>query len=169
MLKGIGAVLIVCACSACGFSMAGSYKHLESCLRELLSALEIMHCQMEYRLTPLPELCGILSSACRGAVGSVFGTLGNTLNDPDAGDVAECMVDALNQHPGLPAPCGKSLRRLGRTLGQTDLEPQLQGIRLEQDILREELERVVREQPGRIKSYRALGICCGAALAILLL
>lgn len=169
MIKWIGVILIVGACGFCGFSMAGSYGELERCLRQLYSAMEIMRCQMEYRLTPLPELCQILSAACTGSIGKVFADLNRELEKADSGEAAVCMADALANNPQLPQPCVKSLRRLGATLGKTDLQTQLRGVTLEMEQVRMCLEQVVRERPGRVKSYRALGLCCGAALAILLL
>lgn len=169
MVKWLGVVLIVSACGFCGFSMAASWKGLERNLRELLRALELMQCQMEYRLTPLPELCGVLASACRGAVGQVFGAMERVLCQPDAGLVPVCIVEAIHKTPQLPEVCGRTLRRLGETLGQVDLQSQLRGIALEQESVRMELEQLCREQPARLKCCRALGLCCGAALAILLL
>lgn len=58
---------------------------------------------------------------------------------------------------------------LGRTLGRFDLEGQLKGI---DGISREaaaELDRLTKNQDARLRSYQTLGLCAGAALAILLL
>lgn len=169
MIKWIGAMLIIGACGFCGFSMAGSYGNLERSMRQLYSAMEIMHCQMEYRLTPLPELCQILSAACTGSISKVFQDLGREMEREDACEAAVCMADALAKNPQLPRPCMKRLRHIGSTLGKTDLQTQLRDIAMEMEQIRMELEQIARERPGRVKSYRALGLCCGAALAILLL
>jgi stage III sporulation protein AB len=149
--------------------MAGSFRYLETSLSETIKALELMHCQMEYRLTPLPELCSILRAGCGGTTGKVFDALGHELSRPDAEDVQASMKKALSLHPELPELCGKSLERLSITLGKTDLMTQLQGIKLETELLQKELQNIQKEQPARLKSYRTLGICCGIALAILLL
>ena len=69
MIQWIGAICVVGACGACGFSMAASYTGLQRNLRQLYNGLELMQCQMEYQMTELPELCGILASACTGPVG----------------------------------------------------------------------------------------------------
>ncbi len=169
MIKGIGAVLVIFACTACGFSVAGSFRCLEAALRETVKALELMHCQMEFGLTPLPELCASLCAGCTGSVGRVFEALGKELAQADAADVKTCMANALHQHPQLPDPCSESLERLSETLGKTDLMSQLQSIKLEKEVLQRELEEIQMNQPARLKSYRALGICCGIALAILLM
>ncbi len=169
MLKGIGAALVILACGICGFSMAGSFRYLENTLGEMIKALELMHCQMEYRLTPLPEICGILCAGCGGVVGKVFEAFGKELRKTDTADAEACMKKALEFYPEMPEKCGKSLERLSITLGKTDLTTQLHGIKLEQELLRKELGNIQKDQPARLKSYRTLGICCGIALAILLL
>ena len=86
MIQWIGAICVVGACGACGFSMAASYTGLQRCLQQLQNGLELMQCQMEYQMTELPELCAILASACTGPVGEFFGTLGQELR---RGDVSE--------------------------------------------------------------------------------
>lgn len=169
MIQWLGAILIAAAGGICGFSMAKNYCVLEQNLRQLCNAMEIMLCQMEYRLTPLPELCGILSSACGGGVGPVFRDLGQALQEEGSCNVEACMVEALGKNPELSQPCTKIMRSLGKTLGQMDLQTQLKGIELEQKNTKIILEQVTKERPGRVKSYRTLGVCCGTALAILLL
>ena len=72
MIQWIGAICVVGACGACGFSMAASYTGLQRCLQQLQNGLELMQCQMEYQMTELPELCAILASACTGPVGKIL-------------------------------------------------------------------------------------------------
>ncbi len=169
MIRWIGAIIVIGACGCCGFSMARNYGDLEHALRQLHNAMEIMRCQMEYRLTTLPELCQILASACTGQIGKVFSDLGQELEREDAMDISLCMDETLSRNPQLPTQCARSLRRLSRNLGQADLQLQLQGIGLEMERVKSVLDQVATERPGRVKSYRALGLCCGIALAIVLL
>jgi stage III sporulation protein AB len=55
-VRWIGAILIVAGCGGVGFGMALHYKREESTLRQLLKILEMFCCELEYRMTPLPEL-----------------------------------------------------------------------------------------------------------------
>ena len=169
MIRWMGAFLVVAAGSICGFSMAGNYGTLERTLQQMLIGLEVMHCQIEFRMTSIPELCQILSTTCVGAVGKVFSDLELAMQQEDACEVSLCMMDALSQNRELPEPCARSFRRIGRLLGQADLQTQLKSIELETERLRSFLQQVAAERPGRVKSYRALGVSCGIALAILLL
>lgn len=149
--------------------MASEYRRLEQCLTQLENGLEIMQCQMEYRLTELPELCGILSSACAGPVGRVFGSLGKELSQADALDVSACMVLALERNPELPESVRNLFRQLGRGLGKLELTGQLRDLDALKEAVERQLEQVRRDKPGRLRCYRALGLCGGAALAIVLL
>lgn len=169
MIQWIGAICVVGACGACGFSMAASYTGLQRSLQQLQNGLELMQCQMEYQLTELPELCGILASACTGTVGRFFGALGRELQAGDATDVSACVALVLARDRELPEACRTILLQLGKTLGQLDLSGQLRGLASAQEACKHALETVEAEKAGRLRSYRALGLCGGAALAILLL
>lgn len=169
MIRWIGAICVIGACGFCGFSMAASYTGIQKALRQLQAALEMMQCQMEYQLTELPELCSILEKACSGPVGRLFGAFGRELRMPDAGDASTCLCLALARTRDLPARCREILLQLGQTLGQYDLSGQLRGIAVAKDSCARELATMEAEKGGRLRSYRALGLCGGAALAILLL
>ena len=169
MIQWIGAICVVGACGACGFSMAASYTGLQRNLRQLYNGLELMQCQMEYQMTELPELCGILASACTGPVGKFFGALGREMQNGETAEASACVAMTLARDRELPEACRSILSQLGKTLGQLDLSGQLQGLASAQETCRKELEAVEAEKAGRLRCYRALGLCAGAALAILLL
>ena len=169
MIQWIGAICVVGACGACGFSMAASYTGLQRNLRQLYNGLELMQCQMEYQMTELPELCGILASACTGPVGKFFGALGREMQNGETAEASACVAMTLARDRELPEACRSILSQLGKTLGQLDLSGQLRGLASAQEPCRQELEAVEAEKAGRLRCYRALGLCAGAALAILLL
>ena len=56
-LKLLGAILIVAGCGGYGFSLCTRYRKRERALSDLVRALDRMECELQYRLTPLPELC----------------------------------------------------------------------------------------------------------------
>jgi len=77
------------------------------------------------------------------------------------------MRSAVRTYNQLPPSAKRILLYLGRILGRYDLEGQLQGL----DQVIEECTRAFRNMENdreiRIKSYRTLGMCAGAALAVL--
>ena len=75
------------------------------------------------------------------------------------------VLDKLN----LSSITKQLLRNLGRSLGRFDLEGQLRGIDAVRHETLEALEKLTHDQDERLRSYQTLGLCAGAALAILLL
>ena len=55
--KWIGAMCIVLACGGFGITLAAAQRREERELSNLIRALDYMTCELQYRLTPLPELC----------------------------------------------------------------------------------------------------------------
>lgn len=168
-LKLIGIFLIVGGCGSCGFAMAGEYRRLEACFRQTVSALEIIQCEIQYRLTPVPEVCRILTRACTGPVGAFFEELGRELALPDAGELYVCAGAAASRVGDLPPSCRQVLLDLCSMLGRYDVEGQLVAIVAAKEACTRNLEEITAGQADRMKSYKALGLCGGAALAILLL
>ena len=166
-VKWIGAMLVVAGCGGFGFMMALYIKREVAALRQLISAVEFMCCELEYRLTPLPELCRNVSTQYSGSVGTVFRLLAEELEGQVAPDAAFCIGSAIKKTPELPKRTASVLTSMGRTLGLFDLSGQLKGLRG----LREEcsyyLEELERDKTQRLRSYQTLGLCAGAALAIL--
>lgn len=166
-VKLLGAVLVIAGCGGCGFSLAAAHVREEQGLNRLIAALEMMKCDLQYRLTPLPDLCRLASRAAGGAVGAVFSNLAKELESQISPDVESCMTAALAKAGPLPRQTGLQLRRLGTSLGRFDLEGQLKGLEAARTECQQELDRLGKNREHRIRSYQTLGLCAGAAIAIL--
>lgn len=70
--RWFGAALVIAGCGGFGFSIASGYKREEGILRQLLRALNYMEWELQYRLTPLPELCRQAGKETRGTLREVF-------------------------------------------------------------------------------------------------
>lgn len=167
-IRWIGAILIVAGCGGFGFSIAAGYRREQRRLRELRLALSRMEWELEYRLTPLPELCASAGREAEGAVGAVLRALARELERGQEPDAAGCMRRCLRREQGLSARLRHLLTMLGRSLGRYDLPGQLQGLRAVREACREEEQTLQQGQETRLRSYQTLGICAGAALVILL-
>lgn len=168
-IKWIGAAFILFGCGGWGFLLASAYHHQESTLRALYQVLQAMQWELQYRLTPLPELCRMAAKEAPGELGNLFRDLGRELDWNSQPDAAGCMGAALQRHPNLPPKVKGLLRQLGRTLGRFDLEGQIQGM----ESVRRECDTILaglhQDKELRLRSYRTLGLCAGAALVILFL
>lgn len=166
-IKWIGALLVVAGCGGVGFTMAAAYRREEWTLRSLISALDYMACELQFRLTPLPRLCSQAGAECRGPVGKVLTNLARELENQICPDADSCMYAALARTENVPQETEKALRLLGTSLGRFDLEGQLRGIEQVRSHCRTHLEEMSSNRNQRVRGYQTLGLCAGAALAIL--
>lgn len=168
-LKLLGAVCIICACGGMGFSMAAAHRREETALRQLIQVLDHMGCELQYRLTSLPELCRSASQDVGGCVGQVLKNLTLELEAQIAPDAATCMRAAVEKVGKLPPSVRKNLLTLGISLGRYDLPGQMKGIDSVRIQCRTDLEALTANREVRLRSYQTLGLCAGCALAILFL
>ena len=167
-LKWIGVAVIVLGCGGFGFLLSASHRQQTKELRQLLSALDLISCELSYRMTPLPQLCLLAGDGTDGNIKRLFFNLNTELEQqiaPDAG----CCMNAVLAKLNLSSITKQLLRNLGRSLGRFDLEGQLRGIDAVRHETLEALEKLTHDQDERLRSYQTLGLCAGAALAILLL
>lgn len=168
MVRIIGACCIFAGCGGFGFSMAAASRREEAELRRLLAAMEYMSCELSYRMTPLSTLCRSAAGENSGMVCSFLTELARELDKQTAPDVQVCVYDVLARLQPSDL-LRRQMLELGATLGHFDLPGQLRGL---ENAIRstEEALRVIRDGAAdRRRSYQTLGLCAGAALAILFL
>lgn len=167
-IKLIGAVLIIAGCGGYGWMMANHHRKETEALRQLISVLDHMHSELEYKLTPLPALCRDMEQVTDGYIGELLGRLGRVLEAQAFTNVPDAMKEAVKETKGLPTMAANQLLSLGKTLGRFDLPGQLRGIQSCRMDCCHQLENLEHNQAQRLRSYQTLGFCAGLALAILL-
>ena len=165
--KLIGAVLVLTGCGFTGFSMCASYRREERQLQQLLGALEYMVCELQYRATPLPELCRQAGAKRDGFVGQLFSNLAAELEAQVSPDVQSCLAAAAARSGPLSPRLEEAVCILGASLGRFDLQGQLQGLEAVRSYCQTQLQQMSEGRDTRLRSYQTLGLCAGAALAIL--
>lgn len=167
--KWIGAIMVIVSCGGFGFSLAAAHRAEEITLRQLIFALDYMECELQYRLTPLPDLCRAAAMEQHGCVREVFLKLSGELDAQVSPDVERCMQAAISTSEYIPKHTKEAFADLGKTLGRFDLSGQLKGLEQVRAACRRELEALRTNREPRLRSYQTLGLCAGAALAILLI
>ena len=167
--KGIGALLIIGGCGGYGFLLCMKDNMGISTLRDLTRILEFMAWELQFQMTPLPEICEKASHTVKGSLSSVFSSLADALQSRIQPNVSICMDQVLLAHPHIPQHAGKILADLGSNLGRFDLEGQLQALESARSACMNELHHREQDRLNRLRTYQTLGLCTGAALAILLL
>lgn len=167
--KWFGAILIIAGCGGFGFSLAQNHRKEEDALKQLIRGLDYMACELQFHMTPLPELCCRTGQECSGIVGQVFSRMGKELDMALSCDVESCMSKVLQSLNDIPEQTIKNLILLGSSLGRFDLAGQLKGLEAVRESSRHSLDFLQSNRETRLRSYQTLGLCAGAALAILLI
>lgn len=165
--KWIGAALVIAGCGGFGFSLAAAHNREMLALRRLISALDYMECDLQYHLTPLPDLCRQAGKESKGCIGRVLTRLAQELECQVSPDVQSCMAAALAGERDLTQKSEQMLRLLGNSLGRFDLPGQLKGLESVRSACRRELTDLETNKDARLRGYQTLGLCAGTALAIL--
>lgn len=166
-LKLFGALCIVIGGGGYGFIMASQHRKTIRLLKELAAILEDMECELRYRCLPLPQLCRTSVRNHRDPIANVFSALADELDSQISPDVERCMSVVLQDRVQVMDPIRRILADLGKNLGRFDLEGQLRGLEHTKTECCNLLNIFEYNQENRMRSYQTLGLCAGAALAIL--
>lgn len=167
MLKLIGAILVVAGCGSVGFRIAANQRIEERELRRLIGALDYMECELQYRLTPLPLLCKQAGEERADRIGKVLTEFSIALESQQEGDTDACMRAVLSENTDLSSDITQIFAQLGKSVGRFDIEGQLKGLESVRFACRSKLATLECNREVRLRSYQTLGLCAGAALAIL--
>ena len=166
-MKMLGAALIFIGCCSVGIYTAILHKRELGTLQKLAAVLDLMSCELQYRMTPLPELCRMVAKDGRSVVHSLFGDLSMELECQVCPDVASCMTTVLTKQSAIPKQTEECLIQLGSCMGRFDLSGQLKGMESVRQKCRQLIEKLNENKEDRLRGYRTLGLCAGAAIAIL--
>ncbi len=166
-IKIIGAILVIVGCGTVGFMIAAAFRREEQTLKKLICALDYMACELQYKLPSLPQLCRQTAAECDRLLCEVFLSLAKELEDQISPDVNRCMQAVISKQRDIPPRTKQMLSLLGSTMGRFDLEGQLKSLDAVRRECRRELETFTDAKKANNRSYQTLGLCAGAALAIL--
>lgn len=169
IIKIFGVVLTVVGCGSVGFQIAANHRREEKALQQLIRITEYMVCELQYRMTPLPQLCRQAGRLHKQFLGRVFLDLASELESQISPDVVCCMRAVLGKNKDLPPITKRILEHLGETIGRFDLDGQLKGLNATCEECKRSLNSLSNDRDARMRSYQTLGLCAGAALAILLI
>lgn len=167
IIKLVGAICIILTCGGFGFSLAAAQRREEKCLQQLIGGLDYMQCELQYHLTPLPDLCRQAARQVSGCIQLLLLSLADELEDQISPDASHCMMAAINKTDNMPSKCREALVSLGKTLGRFDIEGQIRGMEAVRALCRRYVDELADGRDARLRSYQTLGLCAGAALVIL--
>lgn len=165
--KLIGAICVIIACGGTGFAMAGQYISQIRFLADMLVAIDYMESEIQYRCTPLPLLCRQVAEQLSGKLSQVFQELSNELDARVSPNVELCMASVMDKLAISQKSLRTILTGLSCNLGKFDMAGQLRALENIRSICSENLRQLQKNREARIRSYQTLGLCAGAAMAIL--
>ena len=168
-IKWIGAFLVIAGCVAVGYLVSGNYLKREQLLRNLISAMEHMRCELQFQSTPLPQVCRSAGDSLCGVLKNLFHRLGDELDAQIYPDAQACTASVIEEYRQLPIEVRSVLTTIGKSLGKFDLPGQVSGLEAAEAECQRYLSDLKVNRDSKLRSYKAFGICAGAALVIILL
>lgn len=159
-------ILIFSLSSAIGIMIAKVYENRVKELKEFKNVLNIMKTKMKFTYEPLEEIFKEISSNNSTKIEEIFGKMSNQILYGQVKDIWEdCIQEAdisINQEDK------DVLKKLGKLLGQTDIEGQVSEIDVTQSFLDVQIEKAEEEKKKNQKMYKTLGIVVGLVFVIIL-
>ena len=167
-VKILGAVLILTGCGGFGMLICLAYKREEEMLRQMIRAMDCMESELQFRMTPLPELCIRAGNGSSGSISRFWNSLSEELQRASSPDVEGCANAAMDANGPFPQRVEMILEQLSDTLGQFDAPAQIRALEAARTQCHRVLEAMGTNRENRLRSYQTLGICTGIALVIIL-
>ena len=145
MLRVLGGALVLLASGSFGITAGVRYYRAARHLQAFCRAIELLRCEINYSLQPLPEVCALVADRDRAAAAALEAARGLQ----------------------LPQDAVMAVLELCSALGRYDLDGENRMLDLTAKRLQAALARCEAEKRPRAKCYAALGLCTGLALLIL--
>lgn len=167
MIRLIGAAMIVLGAGSFGVAKTAQFYRQQRQLRAFLHMLEILKCELTYTLFPLPKLCRITAERCERVPAAFLRSYAAALDQGASRSIAarEAFADLSST---LPPDAAMAILELFGALGRYELDGEENLLKLTQHRLQAALDRGETEKRPMAKGYALLGVCTGAAIAILL-
>ncbi len=169
ILRVVGSILVLCSATGIGYSRTKQYYKGLSQLRDLRRGMELVACQMNYTLYPLPKLLNIVGKQIPKPVGSYFIHLGKAIDEGVPRHKAHEKALQNTNSLSLPNDGLMALIEWSTALGQFDPDGENRMMKLSIDRVEHALRTYESEKKAMVRSYTLLGACAGIALVILIL
>ena len=168
-IRILGAILIFVSCGGFGIRITTGFRNSIKEMRQLIMILTMMESELAYRRLPLEPLCRSLSTKCSGCISVALLHLADALERNNEPDVAGCIHYAIDKTRHMPDLIKDGFKLLGATLGTLDAEEQIKQISFAKSECQNLLQLYTQTKQPHIQSCQTLGLCAGAAMAILLM
>ena len=167
VIRMVGAALTLLSGVLYAANITKEHRAKERDLEEFMLILEHFSWELQTNLSPLAVCCLAAARCGRGKIGALFADLAERLEYGAEASAAECMAQVRHNY-NISFSIAARLDQLGDTLGRYDLSGQIAGIKAIGELCRRDLRALAAERTKTVKTCQTLGLCTGAAVAILL-
>ena len=164
-----GAVLLVIGSIAVGRRLVNDYKRQVKMLHQISRMISNIICDLQYQMTPLPQLIRNETMALHPILKRFFLTFVEALESQISPNVLCCLENTLVQYKDIHGTVKGILVEFGCALGRFDLTGQLKCLHAVQLICEKELDALSQGQAGYVKCCQAYCLCAGVLAALILL
>ncbi|MBR1654138.1 MAG: stage III sporulation protein AB [Clostridia bacterium] len=168
LLKCILLITLFCTSTIIGILISKRYSNRLKILRDLKNALNIFEVKINFSFETISEIFMEISQKINGVAGKIFfDTVKNIENNMCAGDAWEKSID--KNKDVLKKDDIDCLKTLGKLLGKTDIEGQLNQIELVSTFLEKQINDANEDKNKNEKMYKKLGAIVGLVIVIVLI
>ncbi len=167
ILKFLLLIIIFLLSTIIGIVIAKMYENRVKELQEFKSILNAMKTKIKFTYEPLEEIFNEVSENGKTAVSNIFKQMAIQIQYKKTDEVwTSCIQNAdisINQEDK------DILKKLGRLLGQTDVDGQISEIEVTQSFLETQLIKAEEEKKRNQKMYKTLGAVVGLTFVVILI
>lgn len=152
--------------TAIGILISKSYQNRVVELKEFKNILNIMKTKIKFTYEPLAEIFKQIAKENQTSIEKIFGQMANQLTYNQAKDVWEDCIQ--NADISIKQEDKDILKKLGKLLGQTDVDGQISEIEVTESFLDMQIEKAEEEKKKNQKIYKTLGVVAGLVFVIIL-
>ena len=167
IIKYILLISIFLASTAIGLVIAKMYENRVKELKEFKNILNIIKTKIKFTYEPLADIFKQIANENKTNIEKIFGKMSNQIQYSQTNETwTNCIQEAdmsINQEDK------DILKKLGKLLGQTDVEGQVSEIEVTQNFLDLQIEKAEEEKKKNQKLYKTLGVVIGLVFVIILI
>lgn len=167
IIKYILLISIFSLSTAIGMTISKMYENRVNELKEFRNILNILKTKIKFTYEPLAEIFKQISKERNTKIEKIFAQMANQIQYKHVNEVwCDCIQGAdisINQEDK------DVLKKLGKLLGQTDVEGQISEIEVTETFLDMQIVKAEEEKKKNQKMYKTLGIVMGLVMVIILI
>ena len=167
ILKYILLLMIFSLSTIIGITISKMYENRVKELREFKGILNIIKTKIKFTYEPLAEIFKQISKDNSTNIEKIFAKIATQIQYKQVREAwSECIQEA---DISIKQEDKDILKKLGKLLGQTDVEGQVSEIEVTQNFLDMQITKAEEEKNKNQKMYKTLGVIVGLVFVIILI